>query len=263
MFKFLILNFHFACGELIVHEKSILLPLLPASLLALEEPLLFGWLMYYALLSMYPLLCRDRLILQYISVLALFGFIFYSPGGRSGMRANSFSIRKRALMTLPLLCSFILHVIYLSLRPPEKYPFLFEAMIVFLCCFQFVILAFYTNTKQLMLPDCSTWTERGKKDLWSCNLSKTYTCMMSFLACSCYFKLWMDWIFFEVIETDMFVCVLQVPIPFEITCPCALFSFFSEKKSCDLGHFFHLARLQIQIRILQSIVHAMEMKFNR
>ncbi|XP_073104503.1 probable dolichyl pyrophosphate Man9GlcNAc2 alpha-1,3-glucosyltransferase isoform X2 [Elaeis guineensis] len=166
-FLYALLNssFSFYLFSYQVHEKSILLPLLPASLLALEEPLLFGWLMYYALLSMYPLLCRDHLILQYISVVALFGFIFYSPDGRSGMRANSFSIRKRALMTLPLLCSFILHVIYLSLRPPKKYPFLFEAMIMLLCFSQFVILTLYTNTKQLMLPDCSTRTERGKKDL--------------------------------------------------------------------------------------------------
>ena len=193
---------------------------------------------------MYPLLCRDHLILQYISVLALFGFIFYSPDGRSGMRANSFSIRKRALMTLPLLCSFILHVIYLSLRPPKKYPFLFEAMIMLLCFSQFVILTLYTNTKQLMLPDCSTRTERGKKDLWSWDLSKHYACLMSFLACSCYFQLWMDWIFFEIIATDTFVCALdlKVPVPFEITHPCVLFCFFSKKIHATLATSFYLAK---------------------
>ncbi|XP_073104504.1 probable dolichyl pyrophosphate Man9GlcNAc2 alpha-1,3-glucosyltransferase isoform X3 [Elaeis guineensis] len=52
-FLYALLNssFSFYLFSYQVHEKSILLPLLPASLLALEEPLLFGWLMYYALLS--------------------------------------------------------------------------------------------------------------------------------------------------------------------------------------------------------------------
>nr|POE83406.1 putative dolichyl pyrophosphate man9glcnac2 alpha-1,3-glucosyltransferase [Quercus suber] len=65
-----------------VHEKSILLPLLPASLLALEEPFLLKWITLYALFSMFPLLCRDKLILPYIAVSALFVLIYYVPSGR-------------------------------------------------------------------------------------------------------------------------------------------------------------------------------------
>jgi len=151
-------------GNLTVHEKSILLPLLPASLLAKREPLLFGWLVYYALLSMYPLLSRDQLVLQYMAFLALFGIIYYSPGGRCNTGEQTLSVRNRAFMVLPFLCSVALHIVYLILQPPEKYPFLFEALIMSLCFSQFVILTCYTNIKQWML-DRTGQTMRWKKDI--------------------------------------------------------------------------------------------------
>ena len=46
-----------------VHEKHILLPLLPLSLVAHRAPLLFGWFATVACFSLYPLLKRDGLAL--------------------------------------------------------------------------------------------------------------------------------------------------------------------------------------------------------
>uniref|UniRef100_A0A0D9VTL4 Alpha-1,3-glucosyltransferase n=1 Tax=Leersia perrieri TaxID=77586 RepID=A0A0D9VTL4_9ORYZ len=146
-----------------VHEKSILLPLLPASLLALQEPQLYGWFMYFALFSMYPLMCRDHLLLQYIAVLGLFVLIYYSPGGSHKKGANIPSGAK-AVLSLALLCSFLLQVIYLQIEPPKRYPFLFDALIMFICFSQFVILALYTNYKQWMLDTYYRSIGR-KKDL--------------------------------------------------------------------------------------------------
>ncbi|ONK67989.1 uncharacterized protein A4U43_C05F6000 [Asparagus officinalis] len=146
-----------------VHEKSIMLPLLPASLLAKKEPLLFGWSVFYALLSMFPLISRDQLVLQYLALFALFGLIYYSPGGRCNTKEERLSIRTKALMSLPLSCSFVLHSIYLVVQPPARYPFLFEALIMSLCFSQFVILTCYTNIKQWRL-DSSDAEMRGKKD---------------------------------------------------------------------------------------------------
>ncbi|XP_072998264.1 probable dolichyl pyrophosphate Man9GlcNAc2 alpha-1,3-glucosyltransferase [Typha latifolia] len=165
-FLYALLNssFSFYLFSFQVHEKSILLPLLPASLLGLQEPLLYGWFIYYSLLSMFPLIRRDHLMLQYIAVLSLFGFIFYSPDRSRGTKTNSFHIRK-ALLALPLLCSLILYFIYLRVRPPEKYPFLFEALIMLLCFSQFVVLTLYTNKRQWMLLDSSSWSVRVKKDI--------------------------------------------------------------------------------------------------
>jgi len=54
-----------------VHEKSILLPLMPLSLLATAEPLLLAWLPVVATFSMYPLLKKDSLWLCYIALLLL------------------------------------------------------------------------------------------------------------------------------------------------------------------------------------------------
>ena len=48
-----------------VHEKTILLPLLPVSLLFCEHPLLSSWVGYVATFSMFPLLVRDRLEIAY------------------------------------------------------------------------------------------------------------------------------------------------------------------------------------------------------
>ncbi|KAI3982639.1 hypothetical protein MKX01_031378 [Papaver californicum] len=146
-----------------VHEKSILLPLLPATLLALEEPLLFRWLTYFALLSMFPLLCRDHLILPYVALLILFVLIYYIPGIRPTTKPGSSPTGlKKLVMILVLLCSFFLHIVYVTLWPRQKYPFLFEAVIMLLSCSHFVIIAVYSNLKQWML-ESSIWMEKGKK----------------------------------------------------------------------------------------------------
>ncbi|KAG2703737.1 hypothetical protein I3760_06G150700 [Carya illinoinensis] len=132
-----------------VHEKSILLPLLPASLLALEEPFLLKWITFYALFSMFPLLCRDELILPYVALSALFILIYHGPSGRQDRRKRlSFN---SVVTTLLVLCSVLLHIVYITMQPPNRYPFLFEAVIMFLCFSQFVVLCFYSNAKQWSL----------------------------------------------------------------------------------------------------------------
>lgn len=144
-----------------VHEKSILLPLLPASLLALEEPVLLKWITLCALFSMFPLLCRDKLILPYIALSALFIFIYHVPSARQDRKeTRSF---KSFVTTFLVLCSVVLHIVYLTMHPPHRYPFLFEAMIMLLCFSQFMLLAFYTNAKQWMLLKRSVLLDKEKK----------------------------------------------------------------------------------------------------
>ncbi|OEL31343.1 putative dolichyl pyrophosphate Man9GlcNAc2 alpha-1,3-glucosyltransferase [Dichanthelium oligosanthes] len=156
-------SFSFYLFSYQVHEKSILLPLLPASLLALKEPQMYGWFVYFALFSMYPLICRDQLLLQYIAILGLFFLIYYSPGGSHGKRLN-ISCRAKVVLSLPFLCSFLLHFTYLQIEPPKRYPFLFDALIMFICFSQFVLLTLYTNYKQWML-DTHSRSVGVKKDL--------------------------------------------------------------------------------------------------
>lgn len=151
-----------------VHEKSILLPLLPASLLAFEEPFLYRWLTHYALLSMFPLLVRDKLSLPYVALSFLFILLYYAPGRRKEGEAISLTNLKPFLTLSLLSCSLTLHIIYLTVTPPEKYPFLFEFLIMLLCFSQFVLLTIYTNIKQWKLLRQFTSKDKEKKLIWFC-----------------------------------------------------------------------------------------------
>uniref|UniRef100_A0A803M4E7 Alpha-1,3-glucosyltransferase n=1 Tax=Chenopodium quinoa TaxID=63459 RepID=A0A803M4E7_CHEQI len=164
-FLYALLNssFSFYLFSFQVHEKSILLPLLPASLLALEEPLVFRWLTHFGLFSMFPLLCRDRLVLAYIALLSLFYLLFYAPRKKDSGKIRSFITFKLLVMSLLVFCSFVLHVVYMVMNPPKRYPFLFEAIIMSVCFSQFVWLALYTNTKQWLLHKQPTSLEKDKK----------------------------------------------------------------------------------------------------
>ncbi|XP_057960915.1 probable dolichyl pyrophosphate Man9GlcNAc2 alpha-1,3-glucosyltransferase [Malania oleifera] len=157
-------SFSFYLFSFQVHEKSILLPLLPASLLALEEPLLFRWLTHYALVSMFPLLCRDKLILPYMVLSVLFILLYLVPGRRQDtQKMHSRGPLKLLVMTFLVLCSLIVQIVYIIMRPPEKYPFLFEAVIMLLCFSQFMLLTVYTNVKQWRLSASFSLMDKEKK----------------------------------------------------------------------------------------------------
>jgi len=55
-----------------VHEKSILLPLLPVALMAGQHPLIYAWMSIIANFSMYPLLYKDGHSLSYLALQFLF-----------------------------------------------------------------------------------------------------------------------------------------------------------------------------------------------
>ncbi|KAL0741995.1 hypothetical protein Bca4012_083508 [Brassica carinata] len=138
-----------------VHEKSILMPFLAATLLALKIPDHFNHLTYYALFSMFPLLCRDKLLLPYLTLHLLFTLIYHSPGTHITLpktKTSSFSFTSFPgyvfLLRTHFFISLVLHVVYLNIQPPQKYPFLFEALIMILCFSYFVMFAIYTNYTQ-------------------------------------------------------------------------------------------------------------------
>ncbi|XP_027073201.1 probable dolichyl pyrophosphate Man9GlcNAc2 alpha-1,3-glucosyltransferase isoform X1 [Coffea arabica] len=146
-----------------VHEKSILLPLLPASFLAMEKPFVLLWLTQNALVSMFPLLTRDKLIIPYIALHGLFILLYHSPGGRQHKKETQSSFGTLRLFLLS--CFLVLHVVYLTIAPPRKYPFLFEAVIMLLCFSQFVVIFLYTNTKQWTPSKPSALSTEAKKHL--------------------------------------------------------------------------------------------------
>ncbi|KAG8380834.1 hypothetical protein BUALT_Bualt06G0057700 [Buddleja alternifolia] len=156
-------SFSFYLFSFQVHEKSILLPLLPASFLALDEPFVFEWLIYNALLSMFPLLRRDKLVLAYTAIYGLFILLYHAPSGKKDTSKTNrfFSILK----LFALACSLFLHVIYMTITPPDKYPYLVEAIIMIFCFSQFVLVLIYSNRKQWALFNTSTQVDTKKKSL--------------------------------------------------------------------------------------------------
>lgn len=163
-FLYALLNssFSFYLFSFQVHEKSILLPLLPATLLAVEEPFIFRWFTQFAMLSMFPLICRDNLVVPYLALLALFVLIMNAPGQHRVRESNYLG---SATMFLILCCYFVLHIVYLTMHPPEKYPFLFEAIIMNLCFSQFVLVTLGCNIKQWLLNRPAKLEETEKKQI--------------------------------------------------------------------------------------------------
>lgn len=164
-------SFAFYLFSFQVHEKSILLPLLPASLLALEERRPLKWLIFNALFSMFPLLCRDKLVLPYFALHALFMLLYHAPCGHGGRPRNArpnntkfyyFDSFETYMNGFIYLSSFIIHIVYLTMHPPEKFPYLFEAIIMLICFYQFALFVFYTNVKQWSLLEHSTTDEEKK-----------------------------------------------------------------------------------------------------
>ena len=153
-----------------VHEKSILLPLLPATLLAMELPGVHSMLlMLCALLSMFPLLCRDKLVVPYMALYASSILLYLAPSGRRHIKKHlprpmiTFSI-----VMIHFVCSLIFHIIYLTIRPPKMFPYLFQAMIMNFCFSHLLGFTVYTNAKQWMLSRQFTSGDKEKKRDWFC-----------------------------------------------------------------------------------------------
>jgi alpha-1,3-glucosyltransferase len=68
-----------------VHEKSILLPLLPISMLYPFEESFVVWFHNVALFSLWPLLKKDGLLMPYISSILLWNSVFPFPSSTRGM----------------------------------------------------------------------------------------------------------------------------------------------------------------------------------
>ncbi|KAG0015268.1 Glucosyltransferase-like protein [Entomortierella chlamydospora] len=98
-----------------VHEKSILIPMLPITLLILDEPAVASLFVTLATFTMFPLLKQELLLLQYFVVL---GFWIWLTKG-------TFSTASKLLQFLSvvnLLVITSLHVAEFTISPPARYP---------------------------------------------------------------------------------------------------------------------------------------------
>eukprot|EP00898_Chlorokybus_atmophyticus_P005875 jgi/Chlat1/6289/Chrsp44S05783 len=155
-----------------VHEKSILLPLLPAAMLSYEEPALIKWLAPLAAFSMYPLLKRDGLTLAYACVVIMYLAIFEhgdEPDEAAGEPASATLHTKLRFASLSLL--LVLHLLEAFIPPPERYPFLHPALFSAMAFVHFALIGLYMNWRQWMSPvggaaavPVEVFTEKPKED---------------------------------------------------------------------------------------------------
>ena len=160
-----------------VHEKHILLPLLPAALLAPRQPTLFAWFATTAAFSLYPLLERDGQALPY--AVCQLGFLALTlalepaapptspadPEGKAATAAATAAMSPpplegrnptkpataampppplrlpwpvRAAMGLSLTGMVLLHVLKALVTPPTRYPDIHTVAFAAYSCVHFV-----------------------------------------------------------------------------------------------------------------------------
>ncbi|KAJ3190448.1 Glucosyltransferase-like protein [Gaertneriomyces sp. JEL0708] len=130
-----------------VHEKSILLPLLPAMLLLLEEPFMVVWFGNVAMFSMYPLLKRDELALPYALLLVLFNLMASFAWRRSAAPMPGLWLLKMVSYAAML----SVHILDITVPPPPRLPDIYTMANVGLSTALFVLFLAYFNFRQFAL----------------------------------------------------------------------------------------------------------------
>lgn len=149
-----------------VHEKSILLALAPASLLAWEDSLFCDWFAIVATWTMWPLLVVDRLQVAYACVILIFAAFV------SQMRQTKPEQRKQlswiawgwtVLCKVSVVAMVVLHALEMVITVPSNLPDLFPVLWSVggcaLCC-----LAWAKATSSLVAIAMSEGTGKLKDD---------------------------------------------------------------------------------------------------
>ncbi|KAF5369312.1 hypothetical protein D9758_002725 [Tetrapyrgos nigripes] len=130
-------SFSFFLFSFQVHEKTILLPLMPLMLLysgSVPESATFAWgalVNNVAMFSMWPLLKKDGLGTQYLALLVAWNrFIGYNPYKRPIYPIKSFV---QLLSMCVHTAAILLHIFELFFNPPARYPDLFPVLNVLIC----------------------------------------------------------------------------------------------------------------------------------
>ncbi|KAI8639848.1 glycosyl transferase [Parasitella parasitica] len=124
-----------------VHEKSILLPLLPVTLLVLEEPIATTMFMNVAMFSMFPLLKREGLVIPYYITSIMWNWLVGGYGATTCLAAR--------LGTLGVHVMFIIwHVAEEFIDAPASLPDIYTVLNVLISCGLFTLLFGYYLYRQ-------------------------------------------------------------------------------------------------------------------
>lgn len=126
-----------------VHEKSILLPLLPATMLALDSPWMVRWFAPIAAFSMFPLLVRDGQAITYVALQVSYLLVAQPP---LSVRSET-CLWVRIGLPASLVGVAVIHLGALFLEPPAQYPYLKAAAMTSYGFVHFGLVFLYLNTK--------------------------------------------------------------------------------------------------------------------
>ncbi|CAH1757113.1 14886_t:CDS:2 [Entrophospora sp. SA101] len=128
----------------LVHEKSILLPALPITLLIMDEPFWSPLFINVATFSLFPLLRKDQLVFPYLILLSMWNWLgsFFHQGTKS--------LLLRILSWLSYLFMIVFHILEFKVLPPEKYPDIYVVINVIFSSGIFILTFIYFNYKQMI-----------------------------------------------------------------------------------------------------------------
>ncbi|KAI7897153.1 glycosyl transferase [Mucor mucedo] len=136
-----------------VHEKSILLPLLPVSLLVLEEPIATTMFMNVAMFSMFPLLKREGLVIPYYITSVMWNWLVGGYGPNTSLTTR--------LGTLGVHIMFVIwHIAEVSIPAPPSLPDLYTVINVLISCGLFTILFFYYVYRQFTVTSSAITNQK-------------------------------------------------------------------------------------------------------
>ena len=120
-----------------VHEKSILIPLTPLSLLFCNSPLFVLWFSFVSLWTMWPLLIVDRLTIPYITCSIIFACLAYVYFQTSDYKP----FHKAAPLgfKLSILVMIVLHLMELVFDPPQSLPDIYPVLFNLAGCGMFIL----------------------------------------------------------------------------------------------------------------------------
>ncbi|GAB6022416.1 Glucosyltransferase-like protein [Chamberlinius hualienensis] len=137
-----------------VHEKSILLAAIPVTLVLHAQPLPSLWFLIITVLSMFPLLLKDRLGIPFYATSIIYLVITYRSFLKNDVRRylheGSFLIR--IMFVASMFISLLLCVLITTLNPPERFPDIFTLAIAIFCCGHFLLFAVYYHYLQFNSP---------------------------------------------------------------------------------------------------------------
>jgi alpha-1,3-glucosyltransferase len=146
-----------------VHEKSIMLPLLPITALAAWEPAVALWAPLLASFSMFPLLERDGIAMAYGACILIYSAVMLQLAPSATASQGKAQAAKRApaplvqrLGTLAAVggtaAASALHIARALLPPPERLPWLHDRASISLSFFYVAAAMAYFNWLQWNQP---------------------------------------------------------------------------------------------------------------